>query len=726
MPNSKWIQLIALALCGVLIFAASRLTPRINEGRKELNLIGADSIMENTPPEYAFAVQAFGAFRGLLTNIAFMRAESYKEQGRYYDAVQLGHWICKLQPRFPSVWEFVSWNMAWNISVTTYTPQERWNWVYNGVKLIRDEGLRFNPRAFNLYKQVAWIFNNKMGEMVDDYHLSYKCNWAWRMHLVLGPPPPGVDAVEEAGKIEPIDLVDNRLAEKVQRIAKLEDQERRRKSEETQWGFIERTPPSSEDLKQLDTLSDSFASQAAKRAAYNFIKVIADAPGTLPELYRAFPEAQQMVNDLRSIGVVLSDDEQSEDEYWNEGGLAWIFFERYRKLEDPPSILHSLLARPAEEQADPDVARLGEILGLGEDNPAGTALFRWLQKKVLREVYQLDPAHMQFVIQEFGAMDWRYVDAHALYWVTLSLLRAGETLSTFENDRTNTARLMFFALRNLWNRGSIVFEPDPRNIHLSFLDMTPNLEAVESLHQAYMRYGKWLDPQPEENEGVGYIFRVGHINFLTEAIRALYLRDREAEAMHYFRYLANAYGRREDGVLEPAYLKPLHDFVMGNFYENLAGYREAQVNTGSLVQIAYTELAAGNVSRYNKLVSRALDVWKTYMEDKSRDLTEKRKLAPFEEIQKDVLRFMLGMPSGTRNLLVKKAKLWRNAPINLKRWVHDDLAPYLAEECALYGFDMAKAFPEPPDMPQWREEHPVRTQPRVDESTETTVQPTRE
>jgi hypothetical protein len=232
MPGSRIVQVVTLVLSVALVFAASRLMPSINQNRDELNLIGAESAVENTPPEYAFAVQAFGAFRGLLTNIAFMRAENYKEQGRYYDAVQLGMWICKLQPRFPSVWEFVSWNLAWNISVTTYTPEERWNWVYNGVKLLRDEGLRFNPRAFNLYKQIAWIYNNKMGEMVDDQHLSYKCNWAWRMHLVLGPPPAPVEAVKEAGEVEPLDLIDPRLIDKVQRMAATEDEYRRRKAAE--------------------------------------------------------------------------------------------------------------------------------------------------------------------------------------------------------------------------------------------------------------------------------------------------------------------------------------------------------------------------------------------------------------------------------------------------------------------------------------------------------------
>ena len=161
MQRPRLVQLIALTCCVALVWAASTRIDTINQGRADLNIMGHESPLENAPPDYAFLIQAFGAFRGLIVDMAFIRAETYKEEGRFYDASQLARWICKLQPYFPTVWEFAAWNMSWNISVTTYTPQERWNWVYAGVKLLRDEGIPFNPRAVNLYKQLSWTFNNK-------------------------------------------------------------------------------------------------------------------------------------------------------------------------------------------------------------------------------------------------------------------------------------------------------------------------------------------------------------------------------------------------------------------------------------------------------------------------------------------------------------------------------------------------------------------------------------
>ncbi|MGE3181942.1 MAG: hypothetical protein AB7N71_09945, partial [Phycisphaerae bacterium] len=483
MKPIRSIQVVALALCAILVFASSRMSAPINKGRAELNMFGTESVMENAPPEYATLIQALGAFRGLITNIAFLRAENYKEMGRYYDAVQIGTWICNLQPRFPSVWEFVSWNMAWNISVTTHTPQERWNWVYNGAKLLRDKGIKFNPRALNLYKQIAWIFNNKMGEMVDDYHVTYKSNWAWRMHLVLGPPPNATESVEEEGKVEPIGLIDNPLQSSIVRSSEIMDAKRRREAEQNGWDYVSRDPLSAGQLENLNQLEESFESQAAKRALHDELQEIADAPRTLDALYERAHATQEMVRALRDIGVEISDAELTEDEYWGqEKGLAWTFFQRYRKIVDPPSILLSVLASdrdaaelPEPEETDPLLTNFDEIVGVTAEREAGKALVRFMQRKVLTEVYQLRLPHMIFVVDEFGALDWRSVDSQALYWATLALIEGGETVTSFQNDRTNTARLMFFALRNLFNRGKITFEPDPKNIHLSYLDLSPNL-----------------------------------------------------------------------------------------------------------------------------------------------------------------------------------------------------------------------------------------------------------
>jgi hypothetical protein len=140
-------------------------------------------------PQMAVLTQVPGGLRVLAINYFWIRAQQAHQEGRHFDAYQLAEIICELQPYQPGVWGFQAWNMAWNISVTTQTPQERWRWVYNGVKLLRDRGISYNPRSLQLYKELSWIFLSKIGGQLDDMHWSYKQRWAGMMQELLGAPP---------------------------------------------------------------------------------------------------------------------------------------------------------------------------------------------------------------------------------------------------------------------------------------------------------------------------------------------------------------------------------------------------------------------------------------------------------------------------------------------------------------------------------------------------------
>jgi len=160
----------------------------INSQREEMNLISNEPL-ENAPPSLAFATVAMGAFRGLLVDILWMRAEQLKNDGQFFDAKQLAEWITTLQPRFAAVWDFHSWNMAYNISVAIPAEQadERWRWVKNGYELLRDRAIVINPRSILLYRQLAFIFQHKIGAVSDDAHKYYKLQLAEAMEPLLGP-----------------------------------------------------------------------------------------------------------------------------------------------------------------------------------------------------------------------------------------------------------------------------------------------------------------------------------------------------------------------------------------------------------------------------------------------------------------------------------------------------------------------------------------------------------
>ena len=188
-----WFLCIVLA-AGLLVGAGVQLDS-INRQRQQMDLIIDKP--ENIPPSLAFATVATGAFRGLVVDVLWMRADRLKEEGQFFDAKQLAEWITTLQPRFASVWEFHAWNMAYNISVAipATQPDQRWRWVRNGYELLRDEAIdRLKLKNITLYRELARIFQHKIGGVSDDAHQYYKLQLALSMEPLLGSEDNQLDA----------------------------------------------------------------------------------------------------------------------------------------------------------------------------------------------------------------------------------------------------------------------------------------------------------------------------------------------------------------------------------------------------------------------------------------------------------------------------------------------------------------------------------------------------
>lgn len=176
-----------MILAAVLLVTAGMRLDYINSERYRMKLI-INEPLKNAPPSLAFATVAMGAFRGLVVDILWIRADKLKEQGQFFDAKQLAEWITILQPRFAKVWEFQAWNMAYNISVAipATEPQQRWRWVRNGYELLRDKGIEMNPKSIRLYQELARIFRHKIGTESDDVHKYYKLQLVKAMEPLLG------------------------------------------------------------------------------------------------------------------------------------------------------------------------------------------------------------------------------------------------------------------------------------------------------------------------------------------------------------------------------------------------------------------------------------------------------------------------------------------------------------------------------------------------------------
>jgi hypothetical protein len=235
--------------------------------------------------------------------------------------------------------------MAYNVSRTFDLPEDRWLWVRSGMELLRDEGLRYNPRDPLLHRELAWIFQDKMGKYTDLAHNFYKQQWITEMYAVLGT--------------------------------------------------------------------------------------------------NATPD--QMLNP------------QTDDE-------------RRRA-------------------------------------------------RVLREQYRLDPAFMKQVDGQYGPLDWRMPEAHAIYWAALGLSRAKG--SAF--DMLSLRRVIWQTMQGAFLRGRLIERPDQR------VDVGPNLDIIPKANQAYE------DMKRAEPEKRDYISR-SQKNFLKDAVYHLYTHGRQREAAHWFHY----------------------------------------------------------------------------------------------------------------------------------------------------------------------------------------------
>ncbi len=173
----------------LLVFLSAHLNTRLLRMRGDLHLTQAKPT-QNMPPAVAFTTVALGGFRGILADVLWMRAGTLQDEGRYFELVQLSDWIVKLQPRSPAIWAYHAWNMAYNLSALMATPAEKWRWVHNGIRLLRDDGMRANPGSPRLHQELAWLFLHKLGTDTDSAAATYRQQWAAEVEAGAAPLDP--------------------------------------------------------------------------------------------------------------------------------------------------------------------------------------------------------------------------------------------------------------------------------------------------------------------------------------------------------------------------------------------------------------------------------------------------------------------------------------------------------------------------------------------------------
>ena len=123
------------------------------------------------------ALATLGGLRSLAAEVVWFRLDRLQEEGRYVELAQLANALAHLEPHTPEVWSYAAWNLAYNVSVMMPDAESRWRWVEAAISLLRDEGLRINPRSREIMRELAWLFQLKIGGNLDSAAPAYRRIW---------------------------------------------------------------------------------------------------------------------------------------------------------------------------------------------------------------------------------------------------------------------------------------------------------------------------------------------------------------------------------------------------------------------------------------------------------------------------------------------------------------------------------------------------------------------
>ncbi len=663
MNRDRLVQLVALLLALVCLAGSTLLRPTIRRQQRDLGLTFAVQSDQTTKPTYVLLAAGLGTFRGLAVDILWYRAEQLRRQGRVHEFDTLANWITKLQPRFPKVWETQAWNLAYNISVMTHTPDERWMWVQKSIHLLRDEGIPNNPRAIKLYRELGRTFHYKIGGYIDDMHWTYKRELAEKWERLLGAQTVGATTEQVLADFKPIaDAADryfnlndrpslatrqkiqsliNENADAADLLGRLREQDLER--------FIERVPQVQDALRQrrrftlADELTPLLASAQERRKRAR--------SGSMTLLREDDPKIKQALQAWQAAGLEL-----------NEQGLSDY---GQKKMWSRLLPLEQIVKQKPGNWSSHDLTVAKFVLDHEDDAQLETWL-AFLRARVLLENYHMKPLYMYDLMKRYGPLDWRHWCSHAIYWSVRGVEMAGMHEEN-KFDVLNTDRQVLAALQDLFFAGRLNFDPfDPRNA----IETLPDPRYIEPYEKMMMtarnRAGEVTWPGQGNNES----FDTGHENFLHKAVMFSYFFGDIDKAQKYYDEVRERYGDNPNDVYRERYKLPLDEFALKIYQRDIGGMR--QVNRamieGMIDRGLVQGLANGDREIFSRYIRLAKAAHRQYNEKyKNQQGTAERSnhgLLPFDQM---LTRAYVEFMESPAISLYQRSRIYRNTPLELQR-----------------------------------------------------------
>jgi len=246
----------------------------------------------------------------------------------------------------------------------------------------------------------------------------------------------------------------------------------------------------------------------------------------------------------------------------------------------------------------------------------------------LREEFKMDPAIMKEVDQQYGPLEWRLPESHAIYWAVV-----GKRNARKKEELIQLRRVIYQSMDLAFKRGRLIENKGGEGFRFG-----ENIDLVEKTNAAYE------EAMAEDQEMRDHIARA-HKNFLLNAVNYLYVHSRPRDAERWFKIVKEKYPKDYPENMT------LDEYVLSRFGEDLG---ETDMNRtisniyGALEQ-SYLNLIDGETDTYNGYQALARTIWARYQSKIVGGPSEKRVgLRPLSEMRDDVLRRLLDPQTGLR------------------------------------------------------------------------------
>ena len=258
-----------------------------------------------------------------------------------------------------------------------------------------------------------------------------------------------------------------------------------------------------------------------------------------------------------------------------------------------------------------------------------------------KEKYKIDPVFAEKVNSQWGPLDWRLPEAHAIYWASVGLQKAKEDPDKVKpGDLIQLRRVIYQSMLQAFHHGRFIANPFTNQYTLG-----PNLDLVAKVNNAYLTEMK-EDP-PSSNE-----IAVAHRNFLRDAVYFLYSNNRVAEAANWYRDLGQRYPDKTILDKVPDSLPKnltLDQYAADRVQEDIGDFSEERTisDIQGLLGTAYYNLAIGEDDHYQGLLLEAHQLYENYQKRlQAFDTTKRIVLPPFPTMNQTVRNSILDPKNG--------------------------------------------------------------------------------